>query len=353
MKAVILAGGKGEGLLPLTKNQQKEMISVVGKPVIRYVIDGLMRSGISEFIIVTSEKGRDIDKEIGDVDAGYEVTYQKEDGIEGAIRAGVEKLSDRNYVLAFGDIVTSPQLYSSLLSLFYTNGKPSISLVPVSEGFNTYGLVELKESGVRVVKSGSTLALAGAYVLPVEAVDNFESYLSSLDLSYFVWSGPWVDIGYPEDLLVAIENVLGERKGTFISEGAKVSNTAVVGDNVVIEEGATVEDYAVVKGPVYIGRNAYVGNFSLIRAFSSIERESVVGAYSEVAHTLVEPLADVGSKSYLTYSVVGSKAKVGAGVTTETSFTNRVIRGRSNKFGAVISNGEVVPHMTLMKPFYS
>ncbi|BBG24176.1 Bifunctional protein GlmU [Sulfuracidifex tepidarius] len=353
MKAVVLAGGKGEGLLPLTKEQQKELISIAGKPVIRYVLDGLMDAGVTDFVIVTSDKGKDLDKEIGDLNAGYEVVYQKEAGIEGAIRTGVSRVSDNYYVLAFGDIVTSKQLYSSLISLFYTNGKPSISLTPVSEGLNTYGLVELREGKLKVVKSGSTLALAGAYVLPTEPVESFENYLSSLDSSYFVWSGSWVDIGFPEDLLAAVQNVLDERKGSFISDEANISTSAVIGKNVVVEEGATVEEYAVIKGPAYIGKGAYVGNFSLVRAYSSIERNAVIGAYSEISHTLVEPYAEIGSKSYLTYSVVGSKAKVGAGAITESTFTGKMIRGRSNKFGSIVPPAETVAHGTILKPFYS
>lgn len=353
MKAVVLAGGKGEGLLPLTKDQQKELISVAGKPVIRYVLDGLVSAGITDFVIVTSDKGRDLDKEIGDLNAGYEIVYQKEAGIDGAIRTGVSRISDNYYVLAFGDIITSKQLYSSLMSLFYTNGKPSISLTPVSEGLNTYGLVELRDGKIRVVDSGSTLALAGAYVLPAEMVESFESYLSSLDSSYFVWSGAWVDIGFPEDLLVAVQNVLDERKGSFVSDEAKVSTSAVIGKNVVVEESATVEEYAVIKGPAYIGKGAYIGNFSLVRSYSSIERNAVIGAYSEISHTLVEPNAEVGSKSYLTYSIVGSKAKVGAGAITESTFTGKIIRGRSNKFGSIIPPNEIVPHGTVVKPFYS
>jgi glucose-1-phosphate thymidylyltransferase len=353
MKAVILAGGKGDGLYPLTEGQQKELLSVLGKPVLSYVMEGLMKAGISEFVIVTSDKGREIERELTNTDAGYEVVYQKKEGIEGAISEGISKISDKYYVLAFGDIITSSQLYSSLLSLYYTNGKPSISLTPIGEGFNTYGLVEIEGGRIKVVRSGSTLALAGAYVLPTETMDNFEEYLSSLNPSYFVWSGPWVDIGYPEDILTAIENLLNERRGTFISDGANVARSAVLGNQVIIEDRATIEDYAVIKGPAYIGKDAYIGNFSLIRSFSSIERSAIIGAYSEVAHTLVGQGVEIGSKSYLTYSVVGREAKIGAGTITKTSMTNKVVRGRSNKFGCVIPPKGKVDHGSVLKPFYA
>ena len=352
MQAVILAGGKGEGLLPYTEKTQKETISLLGKLIISYSIQGLKKAGINDFVIVTSERGKKkIEEELEKLNVSGEVIIQKKEGINGAIKDGLERVSGNNVVIAFGDIIAPEEFYISLMNTFLSTGADYvIPLVPVSEGVSTYGLAKIQGDKIEIVNSGSTLALAGAYIIKNEPFDDFLEYLNSRKerLKYFIWSETWIDIGYPEDLINAVEILLKDKRN-IIAETAEISKTAIIGKGVVVDDKAVIDDYAIVKGPAYIGKEAYIGNYSLIRDYSSIERGAKIGAYCEVAHSIIEPEAEIGSKSYLTYTIVGERAKVGANVVTS-SYPAKVIRGKVNKLGALISPEAQIQHGEILKP---
>lgn len=352
MQAIILAGGKGEGLLPYTERYQKETISLLGKLIISYSIRGLKKAGINDFIIVTSDRGKSkIEEELNSLNVPAEIVIQKREGINGAIKDGLDRASGGNVVIAFGDIIAPEEFYVSLMNTFLTSGADYVvPLVPISEGISTYGLVRIQGDKLEIVKSGSTLALAGAYVIKNEQFDDFLEYLSSVKgkLQYYVWTEKWIDIGYPEDLINAVEQLL-DNKNTIISESAVISRTAIIGKGVIIDDNAIIDDYAIIKGPAYIGKNVYVGNYSLVRDYTSIEKNAKVGAYCEITHSLIEPDSEIGSKSYLSYTIVGEKARVGANVITS-SYPAKVVRGKVNKLGALISPETEIKHGEILKP---
>lgn len=349
MKALILAAGKGEGLYPYTKKQQKETISILGKQVISHVLEGVKKAGINEAVIVVNEENRK-DFEIN-IDISYEMITQKTPGITGAVLDGMEKIDEDAFLLSFGDIIAPPEFYMSLMNSYVTGSSKAIfSLVPVYEGMQTYGLARIVDNRIEITNENTTLALAGAYIIPKGEFNDLLEYFKSLSQSarYFIWSGPWIDIGYPEDLINAIELLLSNKK-TVISENAEISKTAVIGKGVIVEDGAKIDDYAVVKGPAYIGKDAYIGSFSLIRDYSSIEREAEVGAYAEITHSLIGERAKVGSKSYLTYSIIGKNARIGASTIT-VSYPANPLRSMKSKLGALISPEEEIYHGSIIGP---
>jgi glucose-1-phosphate thymidylyltransferase len=348
VKAVVLAAGKGEGLFPFTQKEQKESITVLGKSVISYVLEGIKKAGIREAVVVVNENGKQVQESIN-VDLSLEFVEQKRPGITGAVKDGMEKVGE-DFLLAFGDVIADPEFYVSLMNIYAMGARAVFSLVPVYEGLQTYGLAKIVGDRLEVVKEGSTLALAGAYILPYGDFDDLLEYFSRISpmAKYFIWSGNWIDIGFPEDLINAVEMLLKSAK-TIVSNNATVSKTALIGKGVIIEDGAVVEDYAVIKGPAYIGRDAYIGSYSLVRDYSSIEEKAVVGAYCEVAHSLIEPYAEIGSKSYVTYSVIGKGARLGASVITS-NYPAVIVRGKVNKLGALISSGENISHGSVLPP---
>lgn len=353
MKAVVLAAGKGEGLRPYTEKEQKEAITILGKAVISHVLYGLKKAGIDEVVIVTNEHEKQIQEAIN-IDIPFETVRQKRPGITGAVLDGMDKIPDDEFLLAFGDIIAEPEFYMNLMNSYITgNSKAVFSLVPVSEGMQTYGLARIVDNRIEIVNEGSTLALAGAYIIPKGDFTDILEYFKKISpfSRYFIWSGKWIDIGYPEDLINAIEVLLSDLNNSIISDKAEISKTAVIGKKVIIEDNAIIDDYAVIKGPAYIGKNAYIGNYSLIRDYSSIESEAKIGAYCEVTHSLVEPRAEIGSKSYLTYTIVGRGAKIGASVIT-VSYPANPVRGRERKLGALISPNEEIYHGQIIGPNY-
>jgi glucose-1-phosphate thymidylyltransferase len=351
MKAIILAAGKGEGLFPFTQKEQKESISILGKSVISYTLEGIKKAGVKEAIIVVNEKSKQIEDSIN-IDFPIEFVKQKRQGITGAVLDGMEKIEDNEFMLTFGDIIASSDFYVNLMNVYAIGAKAVFSLVPVYEGMQTYGLARINNDSIEIVNKDSTLALAGAYIIPYGDFNDLLEYFKKVAnvSKYFIWSGIWIDIGYPEDILNSIETLLKNSK-TIISNSAKVSKTALIGNGVIIDDYATIEDYAIIKGPAYIGKYSYIGSYSLVRDYSSIEEKAIIGAYSEVSHSLVEPYAEVGSKSYITFSIIGKGAKLGASVITS-NYPATLTRGNYNKLGALISPGEIINHGTILSPNY-
>jgi len=347
MQALLLSAGRGEGLLPYTLHVQKEAIRITGRAVISFPILGLKAVGVNEFVVVVNERASQIEEVLEELDVSYETVTQSSPGLIGAIKDGLKKVSGDRYVLAFGDIVAPTEFYRGLMDNSTYGKEAVISMVPVSKGEQTYGTMTFEGGQIKIGKS--SLALGGAYVLPRVEFDDLYAFIEQLSregkVSFFVWSGMWLDIGYPEDLIMAIQELL-EGRGSVIGKEAKLKQGVVV-ENSVIEDGATIENYVVIKNS-YVGRDAYVGDFALVRSFSSLEEGSSVGAYAEIAHSLVGRRAKVGSKAYLSYTVVGDNADVGSAVVT-ISYPGRPVRGKEAKLGALISPGQRVEHGRILQ----
>ncbi|MCD6457964.1 MAG: NTP transferase domain-containing protein [Thermoproteales archaeon] len=340
MKALVLAGGKGLKMYPLSQGYPKVLLRVAGKPVIDYSISGLIDSGITDLTVVVSDDR--VEEHIVRKWGMYaSVVYQEGESLESAMQAASSYFSDvENFILAYGDIVAPKSFYKLLIDTFISSGTSSIlSTVPVVN-IEDYGVAIVKENKVVAVyhkpqrmSKASSYALAGAYILPKAIFDYLEEDLVLPEaLSLLVkkyesavshWTGYWVDIGYPWDIIAANYYVLGELKESVISSKAHVSSTAVIEGPVIIEEGAFIDHNAVIKGPVYIGKNAFVGMNTFIRKYTSIEESAVVGAFCEIKRSSFQKEASAGSYSLIVDSVLGVKSIVEPRVTILSSLPEK------------------------------
>ena len=334
MKAVILAGGPGKHMEPLTEGFPKPLLRVAGVPLIEYAIRGLESAGATEYIVVVSDKhvAEYVEERLS---LKSTIVEQSRQEIEGALADAAEYVSPgEHFILAFSDIVAPPEMYRQLVSTYSTSGATAaLTVVPVVDA-ETYGVARINFSLGKITgvvekppprRSPSSLALGGAYVLPyrvAEAVMNGLSLPEALTdearrgkVVPSLWNGDWVDVGYPWDIISANYVALRWLRESKISANAKVASTAVLEGPVVVEEGAEIDHYAVIKGPVYIGPNAFIGMSSFVREYSSIEEESVVGAYSEVKRSSLQPQASTGSYVLLVDSVLGPNAVIEPRVT--------------------------------------
>jgi glucose-1-phosphate thymidylyltransferase len=161
-----------------------------------------------------------------------------------------------------------------------------------------------------------------------------------------LWSGWFVDVSYPWDLLSAIKYLLSGLSEARVSKDADVSPRAVIEGPVIIDGGARVDHGAIIRGPVYVGKDVYVGNNAIIRNNTSLEEGSVVGADAEITESLIGRKATVGRGSFIGSSVIGDESTVEPGVVTlnvlptgvEVShLTPVIVRGKQiAKLGAII-----------------
>lgn len=297
MQAIVLVGGEGTRLRPLTSDLPKPAVTLVDRPFLAYAIEWLAAHGVTEVVLacgflpdVLREALRDEEQR-----AGVRITYVAEPeplGTAGAIRFAADSLGDRledRFLALNGDVLADLDLSALLAAHEERGASATIGLHPVDDS-SAYGLVRCDEGG-RVLefleKTGEAVPgeiNAGAYVLrrpvldliaPGRAVSIEREVFPRLigeGLCGLLLDGYWMDIGTPERYLQAswdiLEGAVETRvkptaPGLLVGAGAAIDGEADVGPRAVvaagcrIERGATVSDSVLLDGCV-VGRDALV-----------------------------------------------------------------------------------------------
>ncbi|MGQ4833132.1 MAG: bifunctional sugar-1-phosphate nucleotidylyltransferase/acetyltransferase [Candidatus Asgardarchaeia archaeon] len=378
MKAVILAAGAGERLLPLTESIPKPMIQLMGKPIIEHLIIQARQAGIKDFVIVIGENGEIIQEYFADgKELGVNIKYAQQPepkGVMDAINCAHEYIENEKYFLVmFSDIIISHEFIKRIINAHNNLRSSTLIGVTIVENPELYGIVDL-DSDSRVLhvtekpkeKATSNYAIAGIFLFSNEAYEILRNE-NQLDLAIdkiiktfedaygIIWEKEWVDITWPWDLLEAnkllLKNISRDLKGSFISNNANISERTNLEGFIVIEDGALIRSGVQIKGPAYIGKNAYVGNNSLIRDYTSISNSVTIGFSVELKNSLIFPEAFVGQLSYIGDSIIGNNVRVSSGFQTWNypfekeifyTFKGEKIRIPRRKFGTVIGPKTVI-----------
>ncbi len=304
MKGLILSGGKGTRLYPLTYTRAKQLIPVANKPVLFRVIEAIRDAGITEIGIVIGDTGPEIKEAVQDGSQfGVRVTYIQQEaplGLAHAVKISRNFLGDERFVMFLGDNVIQGGI-SPLIAEFAHHHEWNSQIVLTEVEFpEQYGVARLNGEG-RVVEliekpknPPSNLALVGIYMFDhhiFEATDAIKpSWRGELEITdaiqwlvehgYVVYPhihrGWWIDTGRPGDMLNANSLVLEELTPEI---RGSVDAASEVDMRVTVEEGAEIIN-SVVRGPTIIGRdtriiNSYVGPFSSIYHHVVIENSEI------------------------------------------------------------------------------
>lgn len=340
MKGLILSGGKGTRLYPLTYTSAKQLIPVANKPVLFRVIETLRNVGITDIGIVVGDTAEEIKQAVGRGGRwGVDITYvhQAEPlGLAHAVKVSQDFLADDPFVMFLGDNVIQGGI-GPVVDQF-TNGEwnSQIVLTRVAEPQH-FGVAELEAGDiVRLVEKPkdppSDLALVGIYMFDHhihEAVNAIQpSWRGELEITDaiqylidhgyrvrpYVHRGWWIDTGKMADMLEANRLVLEELEPRI--DGYADRDSRLDG-RVTIEEGAEIIN-SVVRGPAIIGQhtrivNAYVGPFTSIYHHVEIEdseiEHSIVLEHSKIAgipHRIEDSL--IGRNVEITRSPIKPKA---------------------------------------------
>lgn len=345
MKGVVLTGGSGTRLRPLTHTGPKQLIPITNKPSVLFGIEDLRDAGITDIGIVLGdnlpEKVRAL---LGD-GSGYGVRFTyivqgQPKGIAHAIACAREFVGDDPFCVYLGDNVLKGGI-RSMVQDFTSNGYDAeIALCPV-EHPEKFGVAELDGEGsiVGLVEKPkepkSNLALVGIYLLrasifPIidglkpswrneleitDAIENLRK--SEKQVKAYVVKGWWKDTGKPEDILEANHLLLEDiepRNDGVIEEGARVAGRVRVGEGTVIASGSLV------RGPVIIGKNCTVGPNTYIGPFTSIgDGSKLIGADIEASIVIEGCLIETPNK--IVNSLIG-------GHTVIRSANNRLPKGQ-------------------------
>ncbi|MGB7684762.1 MAG: glucose-1-phosphate thymidylyltransferase [Solirubrobacterales bacterium] len=332
LKGLILSGGAGTRLRPITHTSAKQLVPVANKPVLFYGIEALVDAGVKEIgIIIAPETGEEIKQAAGDgSEFGAEITYILQDkpaGLAHAVLTAEEFIGDAPFVMYLGDNLLRDGL-RGLVSTFVEEGPDALILLTPVDDPSSYGVAELNgERIVRLVEKPkdppSNLALVGVYLFSTSIFDAARklepSWRGELEIteaiqgliddghqvSSEVVRGWWKDTGQLADMLEANRLVLEELESR--DEGEVDADSKVEG-RVVIEAGATLVR-STVRGPAVIGagariEDAYIGPYTSIGDDVCVRR-------SEVEHSIVlagSLVEDLGTR--MEASLLGRNVKL-------------------------------------------
>jgi glucose-1-phosphate thymidylyltransferase len=307
MKGLILSGGKGTRLRPLTYTSAKQLVPVANKPVLFYGIEALVDAGITDIgIVIAPETGDEIRAAAGDGSRfGASFTYIVQDaplGLAHAVLTAEEFLAGSSFVMYLGDNLLRDGITGLVDAFRGSEPDALILLTPVTDP-TAYGVAELeKERVVRLVEKPqdppSNLALVGVYMFGpaiLDAAREIEpSWRDELEITDAIQRlidggkrvesqvvrGWWKDTGALEDMLEANRLVLEEIEPRLDGE---LIDSRVEG-RVVVEEGARLEG-SLVRGPAIIGAGSRITS-SYVGPYTSID-SGVTITGSEIEHSIV------------------------------------------------------------------
>jgi glucose-1-phosphate thymidylyltransferase len=302
LKGLILSGGKGTRLRPITHTSAKQLVPVANKPVLFYGIESLVAAGVEEIgIIIAPETGGEIRDAAGDGSQfGVSITYIEQDapsGLAHAVLTAEPFLVDSPFVMYLGDNLLRDGI-TDLVEQFRAEGPDAMILLTSVPDPENYGVAELDgEKVARLVEKPkeplSDLALVGVYMFTpmifeaaraiepswrneLEITDAIQWLISQgLRVDPHIVSGWWKDTGQVQDMLDANRLILDDLQERV--EGSLVDSR--VEGRVVIEPGVVLER-ATVRGPAIIGsgsviKDAYIGPYSAIGENVTIERAEI------------------------------------------------------------------------------
>lgn len=363
---VVLAGGRGARLSPLSRRRAKPFMKLAGRRLYEYSLNELRYAGLRDVVVVTRA-------EWAGMVGGATVVVQEGEGVDAAFVAALraaEKAGADAVLLSFTGFISSPPgLAAGVLEYYRSSGYPLVlGVVPVASGLETYGFVDLEAPDrVKLMKSPFDVApgegrpgyvFAGVLAASLESLREHAGFLEAVNslarrglAGAYVWSGEWVEIGYPWDLLLASEVVLGLLYPK-LSPSASVARTAVLQGKVVVEDGAVVEENAVIVGPAYVGRGARVGAGAVLKGPVIVEDGASIEENSVVESSIVMEESAVGPLVVVEYSIVGEGARVGPLSALQgsepTELPERLrglvgLLGKKIRLGAIVAPGSEVP----------
>ena len=308
LKGLILSGGAGTRLRPITHTSAKQLVPVANKPVLFYGIEALVEAGIKDIgVIIAPETGEEIKQAAGDGSAfGASITYIEQEaplGLAHALLTAEDYLGQSSFVMYLGDNLLRNGIVE-LVEAFRRDEPDALILLTHVDDPSSYGVAEL--DGDRVVRlvekpkdPPSDLALVGVYMFgplifeaahairpsargELEITDAIDSLIEAdRRVVPHIVKGWWKDTGKLEDMLEANRLVLEDIERRI--DGDLDSASRVEG-RVVIEAGAKLER-TVVRGPAIIGSDTHISD-AYIGPYTAIDRDVVITG-SEVEHSIV------------------------------------------------------------------
>ena len=351
MKGLILSGGSGRRLRPITHKTAKQLVPIANKPILHYVIEDLVGVGITDIGIVVGDTAEEIERSVGTGSRwGADITYikQKEPlGLAHAVLISEEFLGQEKFVMYLGDNMFEDSLHEVVEGFEASSTNARLLLSKVDEPQN-FGVAEIDEQGniknliEKPEDPKSDLALVGVYlfdstihtaVKTIEPSDRGELEITDAiqwmiskekNVEHRTLKGWWIDTGKKDPLLICNELVLDQIETFHLSQ---ISETVTLKGDVVTGENVEIID-SKIQGPVVIGSGVKIEK-STIGPYVSIGDDCKI-EYSSVERSVLMEKSLVSGVTQLTKSVLGREVQI-KGKPTDSQEPTSVMLGDRTK----------------------
>ncbi|MHB2025346.1 MAG: glucose-1-phosphate thymidylyltransferase [Elusimicrobiota bacterium] len=332
MKALVLSGGKGSRLRPITHTSAKQLIPIANKPILFYGLEAIARAGIKDVGIVVGDTAEEIKTAVGDGSAfGFKAVYIRQEaplGLAHAVKISREFIGESPFLMFLGDNLLKEGL-EAIVADFKAKKPDAQILVTKVPNPSAFGVVEMeggraKRLVEKPAKPKSDLALVGVYLFDTgifEAVDSISpSARGELEITDAIqWlvdrkkkvlvkstTGWWKDTGKLDDLLEA-NRLIMDSMDAFRHPEARVDASSRIEGRVVLEAGADISG-SVVRGPVIIGARTRIAG-SYIGPYTSIYHDARI-ENSEIEHSIVLEEASIKDIRRIQDSLIGQRVEI-------------------------------------------
>jgi glucose-1-phosphate thymidylyltransferase len=344
MKAIILSGGKGTRLRPLTYSGAKQLVPIANKPILFYCIENIVEAGIKDVgMIISPETGQEIKDITGDGSRwGINIHYITQDvpgGLAHAIKTARDFLADSAFVMYLGDNLIGTGI-NKFVDEFNRNSPEALILLKEVDNPKQFGVADVTPEGkvIKLIEKPETppsnLALVGIYIFSPKIHDAIERIKPSkrgeleitdaiqelitmgCNVESFILDMWWLDTGKKDDMLTANAIVLDEWLKSNIN--GNVNGKSRILGRVDIARGAVIKD-STIRGPVIIGENTVIEN-SFIGPHTSIGNNVSI-IKSSVEHSVIMDHSELRNIERLDESLIGRRVKI-----TENRTTHKALR---------------------------
>lgn len=336
MKALILAGGHGTRLRPITYTMQKQLIPVANKPVLFHIIEDLKGAGITDIGIIVGPNKEEIMERVGDGSKwNVNIKFIEQDAPKGLAHAvmiseNFLKDDEEGFIMYLGDSILQDDVKPFVEAFKKSDLDVQLMLTRVADPEN-YGVAVLNDDNTikqlleKPKNPPNNLVIVGVYgfrnsvfkavksIKPapkgeLEITDAIQWMIENENkVSYHEITRWWKDTGRPEDLLAAnrlvLENLRESKIDGEIEEGALIHGKVIVGKNSIVKSGATI------RGPCIIGKDVVIDKDAYIGPYTSVGNGSKVIS-GEIEHSILMDNVHIECNSKITDSVCGKNSKI-------------------------------------------
>ncbi len=333
MKGIILHGGHGTRLRPLTHTGPKQLLPIANKPMSEYCLESIKETGITEIAIIIGGVGSNkVQEYYGNGEKfGVKITYVKQDepkGIAHAIKLCKEFINNEKFLVFLGDNIIQKSISNFVADFKNSNFDSTILLCEVNNP-SRFGIAEIDNGKIKNIiekpkNPPSNLAVTGIYLLTpkiFEIIENLKpSWRNELEItdaldillkqnnniSYEIITDYWKDTGTPEDILHANEEIIRKMQSSVNTrkfEDVKIEGNVIIGENCVIDSTVTII------GPVVIGENCVIDSTAEIGPNTSIGANSKISK-CKIENSIVMKECKIHSNIKIKNSIIANNSEI-------------------------------------------